>query len=476
METRAARRVTAASVVAVLLVGVSVAVSAPSPGSFLPPLVGGIQVNEPDHAAWVSAVAGAGLNAVQVTLYARQQDWDGPELHWQSSHPAVLSEIRAARAAGLRTVLVMRVALEHGIERNRHLWHGMIWPRDEHLDAWMARYRSFVLTGARMAASEQVDLFVLGNELTSLTSTVSARELPDLYRYWLDPARVAPVHAALVDCAESVRAAGGGADLQHLDGGRYGDLAEMLAAEESVRRSWVKTVVGGDPDQLAGFRERQRRLDAFWRSLVAEVREIYTGAVTYGANFDQYTRVGFWDSLDALAVNAYFPLSYYGVPPNDRRARMAGAWRGVADSLQEAAGGLPVVLLELGWTRRLGATVRPYSYDRVEVLETGPPGSDAPLRCVHWTAQPLAPRERVDALGALADVVAAGEFPALRGVLLWKLTTLPRHRAIEPFALVLGDVERSGAEDRAMLAEASRIADELATGMASLKSGGPFPR
>ena len=92
-----------------------------------------------------------------------------------------------------------------------------------------------------------------------------------------------------------------------------------------------------------------------------------------------------------------------------------------------------MVLLELGWTRKAGSTVRPFSYVGVEPLET----VDDTLSCVHWPTQPDAPEERIRALWALLDTVEAGRFRSLRGFSLWKLTTLEMHRAIEPFAVVV---------------------------------------
>ncbi len=397
-----------------------------------PTYFGGIQVNEPDHDHWVSEIAAAGLDSVQVTLYARQQDWDGAELRYERDAPWVVSEIRAAHRAGLKVVLVMRVALEHGLPRNRHLWHGMIWPRDELLEDWFASYRAFVLWGASIAAAEGVELFAIGNELSSLTSTLAATEWPDLYGYWADPERVAAVREALVQCSERVRRQGRGADLEHLDGGRYATLEEMLLAEDRSRAAWVSDVMR---DGLVGLNARRQRYASFWARLIGRVRESYAGNVTYGANFDQVLEVGFWDRLDVVGTTAYFPLAPYGLDRTERVARMERSWAGVAGDLEVVAPGMPVVFLELGWTRRRGSTVRPYSYDRVEVLETV--GADR-LTCVHWASQPEAPAERVAALQALANVVASGGFDALRGFTLWKLTTRAEHRAIEPFAVLLG--------------------------------------
>lgn len=46
-----------------------------------------------------------------------------------------------------------------------------------------------------------------------------------------------------------------------------------------------------------------------WRDLIKKIRAIYSGALTYAANFYQeYQAIQFWDALDFIGVQAYFPL------------------------------------------------------------------------------------------------------------------------------------------------------------------------
>ncbi len=52
---------------------------------------------------------------------------------------------------------------------------------------------------------------------------------------------------------------------------------------------------------------RQRPL--FWKKLIKEVRKLYKGSLTYAANWDDYREVSFWNELDYIGIDAYFPLS-----------------------------------------------------------------------------------------------------------------------------------------------------------------------
>ncbi len=48
----------------------------------------------------------------------------------------------------------------------------------------------------------------------------------------------------------------------------------------------------------------------FWKQLIREVKEIYSGKIIYAANwYDEYEKITFWNELDYIGIQAYFPLS-----------------------------------------------------------------------------------------------------------------------------------------------------------------------
>ena len=58
---------------------------------------------------------------------------------------------------------------------------------------------------------------------------------------------------------------------------------------------------------------------ADWRRVIRAVRARFSGSLTYGANgADAWTRVRFWDALDLIGIDAYFPLSKGGSPRQGR--------------------------------------------------------------------------------------------------------------------------------------------------------------
>ncbi len=157
-----------------------------------------------------------------------------------------------------------------------------------------------------------------------------------------------------------------------------------VAAEEEVDLF----VVGTE------FRSLSTREDD-WRAVVEAVREAYGGQVTYAANWDEYDQIRWWDAVDLIGVDAYFPLTDDLDP---EPAELARAWNGIAAELSALAAreSLPVLVTEFGYQARDGANITPW-----------------------W-----APTEEADeAEQALCLDVAFGamaEAPGLAGSMLWK--------------------------------------------------------
>ncbi|CAN0349237.1 unnamed protein product, partial [Ectocarpus sp. 4 AP-2014] len=46
----------------------------------------------------------------------------------------------------------------------------------------------------------------------------------------------------------------------------------------------------------------------FWGQLLTKIKKIYKGRLTYAENWDTFDKVPFWNELDYVGVDAYFPL------------------------------------------------------------------------------------------------------------------------------------------------------------------------
>ncbi|WP_221505130.1 glycoside hydrolase family 113 [Streptomyces eurocidicus] len=98
-----------------------------------------------------------------------------------------------------------------------------------------------------------------------------------------------------------------------------------------------------------------------WRKAVAAVREVYHGPLTYAANYDEYRNIPFWDALDVIGIDAYWPL---GDRPTTDTARLRRAWQPITDELAafSAAHHRKILFTEAGYVSQRGTTTAPFSW------------------------------------------------------------------------------------------------------------------
>lgn len=411
--------------------------------------LGGIQVHEPDHARWVAALDEAGMNTVAVTAYAHQGAWDTDHLWFNESEPAVLDEIRAARAAGLHVVLVLRVAADHAFPENEFIWHGMIMPRsDEMIDSWFRNYTRFVTLWAAIAEREGVDVLGIGSEMNALSATLPITRWGNLKNYygyyWYQ--RMSRKRARRF--AEEIREK----DLWVRGAGDYETLEDFLDARYRRTVSWARQAyLRREPDRLERINHRRQRINEHWIELIRRVREIYRGRLTYGANFDNYRDVGFWRHLDLIGINGYFPLRNHlnrELSDGEKSDVFRESWRTIFEDIrrfrrEQEIEGMPFMFTELGYTFRESSTVEPWAHGGFSVVGWGV----SRRRLVVWKELPLDYDERRLAVEALRQVHAESAERLLTGILYWKLSSIRELESIEPFMLHVGADSADGLQD-----------------------------
>lgn len=412
---------------------------APAYASDGPFLLGGIQVNEPDHRHWTSSLSDSGMNTVEATVYAFQGNWDSDHLWWNDEEVAVLEEIRQAKAAGLHVVLVLRLALDHSFEKNKFLWHGQILPNSESgIESWFAQYTRFVLKWALIAETQGVDVLAVGSEMKELTATVPLGRMAQIkrfhgFRYYQKFLRKRALRFSdeLFERHYSTR---GYANFETLEA--------FVDARQSANMAWARRAhLRNGRNSLGRLNARRAQLLGHWRQLISAVREAYQGKLTYAANFDHYDQVAFWRELDFIGINSYFSLrSNLDDHPDTQELlqRFRGAWDSIfrqVDSFRAGRGleDTPILFTEIGYTFRRHSTVEPWNHEGFTVI--GWKGHRRKL--VVWGEQPIDRGERELALRALLAAHQA-QPSRLRGLLYWKLSTDEAHETIEPFVLHIG--------------------------------------
>ena len=97
----------------------------------------------------------------------------------------------------------------------------------------------------------------------------------------------------------------------------------------------------------------------FWKQLITDVRKVYRGKLTYAANWDRYDKLAFWDQLDYIGVDAYFPLSDDKTPSVKTLVK---GWKAPRAALNELSATVkkPVLFTEFGYRSCSNTAEKPW--------------------------------------------------------------------------------------------------------------------
>jgi hypothetical protein len=99
-----------------------------------------------------------------------------------------------------------------------------------------------------------------------------------------------------------------------------------------------------------------------WKRIISGVREHYSGPITYAADWTSYQDIEWWESLDYVGIDAYFPLSLFNYDPS--LEELKNAWDNYANEIEEWISGVdkPVIFTEIGYRSGDGTNVAPSNY------------------------------------------------------------------------------------------------------------------
>lgn len=99
----------------------------------------------------------------------------------------------------------------------------------------------------------------------------------------------------------------------------------------------------------------------FWKELIKEIRIVYSGKVTYAENWDCYDQVPFWNDLDFIGIDAYFPIAE-GNNPSDRK--LYEGWKKLDLELSSYSEKLDksIIFTEYGYRSIAACAESPWNY------------------------------------------------------------------------------------------------------------------
>ncbi len=103
----------------------------------------------------------------------------------------------------------------------------------------------------------------------------------------------------------------------------------------------------------------------YWKGLIKRIRDVYKGKLTYAANWDEYPRTPFWEALDYIGIDAYFPLSEAKTPTV---AELRSGWKPWKEKMARLSKekGKPVLFTEFGYRSMDYTAKKPWLVDRNE--------------------------------------------------------------------------------------------------------------
>ena len=140
---------------------------------------------------------------------------------------------------------------------------------------------------------------------------------------------------------------------------RFIDHYATLAAEENVE----VFSVGSELSSLEYDHVR-------WNTLIDHVRQKYNGALIYSANWDHFSEVSFWHTVDYIGLTAYYELSTNVDAP---LKELISAWQMIRtqlyDWLETHSPNKGVVFTELGYPSQQGGAARPWHYTSSQQID-----------------------------------------------------------------------------------------------------------
>jgi len=131
-------------------------------------------------------------------------------------------------------------------------------------------------------------------------------------------------------------------------------LAEQYDVELFAVGTELKSMVSHNP--------------SFWYQLISAIRECYSGELTYCANWDEYANIDFWDQLDFIGIDSYFPISYKKTPSVRDALKK---WKPIKKKIKKLSAQTQrkILFTEYGYRNVSYAGRKPWIHDRGEKQE-----------------------------------------------------------------------------------------------------------
>jgi len=99
--------------------------------------------------------------------------------------------------------------------------------------------------------------------------------------------------------------------------------------------------------------------NSYWLNLIEKIRKIYSGKILYAANWDNFQNIQFWEQLDYIGIDAYFPLTYKPDPTVEDLLTGWKKWKAKLNQLRKNVD-KPIIFTEIGYASTSHAPQTPW--------------------------------------------------------------------------------------------------------------------
>ena len=137
----------------------------------------------------------------------------------------------------------------------------------------------------------------------------------------------------------------------------FNSYEKWMASLAAICKDADAFVIGTELDKTIGYEDQ-------WREIIRKVRYTADVPMTYAANWSEYDKVKFWDELDVIGIQAYFPLA--DSSGDLEIEQIVEGWDKHLKKLKSFSKkwNKPVVFTELGYDLSFNAAYRPWESGR----------------------------------------------------------------------------------------------------------------
>jgi hypothetical protein len=119
-----------------------------------------------------------------------------------------------------------------------------------------------------------------------------------------------------------------------------------------------------------------------WRGMIADIRKIYTGPITYNANHGNEDKIAWWDAVDIIGMSGYYPIGADMNKPSDDPCKvpndssiegMKKRWTPIRQKLKYVSKKFdrPLFFIEIGVCSAKGFSSLPWTHPQKDAVYAG---------------------------------------------------------------------------------------------------------